>query len=275
MVGLLIAGWSAASSAEAEPLPWKAQLAAQSKVSYRGVVNLDAAGSQQNPMMYVAPGGLIGLLAAVATHGVITNSTRNSEKTRLQEEADAVLRPYQEILNRLDDQTLLDRAVAKVNFSNSPDGAISQGGWLVESVPVFSMTQDQSALILDNLLVVKPAQGSSAPLFESTVRVISKPVEQDPAQPFWTANEGQSLQQTLSQLLAESLEIALKQAAGSSATATNTPKSVRFDEGRRSRIERAQVLETSCDRWLIKNLRGWLISVPVRPMPDTGTCTTS
>lgn len=227
-------------------------------------------------MTYVAPGGLIGLLAAVATHGAITSSTRNSEKNRLQEEADAVLKPYQDVLQRLDDQALLARAAASVRLSGQQEQpSSSQEAWLVESLPVFSMTQDQSAFILDNLLVVRSTQGSGTTLFESTVRVISKPVEQDPPERFWLANDGEQLQQALVKLLADSLDIALRQAAGQTSTELNAPKSVRYDEGRKSRVERAQVLETHCERWLIKSLRGWLISVPVRSATEAGGCTSS
>ena len=40
-------------------------------------------------------------------------------------------------------------------------------------------------------------------------------------------------------------------------------RTVRYRQGNAERIERAQVLAERCDRLLLRNLRGWLLSVPV------------
>jgi hypothetical protein len=46
-------------------------------------------------------------------------------------------------------------------------------------------------------------------------------------------------------------------------------RTVRYRLGGEERMERAQVLSERCDRLLIRNLRGWLMSVPVQCAQET------
>lgn len=261
------------------PLPaWTVTLPDGQHVRYEGLVNMDRAGLSQGAMLYPAP-GLIGLLAAVATHGVIATSARNAEKSRLQSEADEVLRPYLGVLERLPDETLvrtaLEAAHTPVPGRWSPavadEAGAPAGSWRVEGLPVFRMTQDQSAFVLDHAVRILPTgTRTQDPVYEGTVRVVSVPLSGDQPQSRWLAEDGKLLRDTLAQLYARSIEIILGRAAHTLPEASGSARTVRYREGGSTRIERAKMVMTSgCDRWLIENLRGWLVSVPVTPAADT------
>lgn len=240
-------------------------LPAGTHIRYEGLVNLDRAGSQQGPMMY--PGfGLAGFIAAIATHGAITASVRNAEKTRLQEEADAVLKPYQPVLERIPDDTLVQDGLKRLQGTQPASSGVTRLPWHIQALPVFRLTQDETAIVLDHAIRIQPdADPGSKPLFDGTVRVVSTPLGDDPPQARWLADDGRLLRETLGDLYARSLDVALRRANGAAAAnPADTMKTVRYDEGRAVRVERAKVIEAGCDRWLVENLRGWLLSVPIR-----------
>lgn len=247
---------------------WTLALPAGGHIRYEGMVNFDNAGMQQGSMLYPAP-GLIGLVVAVATHSAIATSVRNAEKTRLQEEADAVLRPYLGVIERLTDETVAQNGLARMTGSargqwqSAPSSATAPAQWRVEGLPVFRLTQDQTAFILDHAIRVQQGDSASPPVFEGTVRVVSTPLGGESPQDRWLAEDGQRLRDTLAELYARSLEIALQRAGTGTSASPGTMRTVRYDEGRNSRVERARVIDAGCDRWLVENLRGWLLSVPV------------
>jgi hypothetical protein len=268
-IALAVATLAQAEPAAPAPAEWVLSLPAGERVRYEGLVNLDNAGAQHGGFMYVAP-GLIGLVAAVATHGAITSSVRNAEKTRLQDEANEVLKPYRPVIDAMGDEALLQEGAKRLN------NTATQAGWRLESLPVFRLTQDQTAFVLDHAVRIRHKDAAAAaPMFEGTIRVVSTPLEGDTLQERWLASDGQLLKDTLAQLYAQSLAIAAQRANGSTAATGAPMRTVRYDEGRSVRVERARVIEAGCDRWVIENLRGWWLSVPVRKngdaCPDSAT----
>src|SRR6185436_12077332 len=84
-------------------------------------------------------------------------------------------------------------------------------GWVVESTPVFAMTQDQKAIVMENAVLVY-APGASAASYQNLVRVVSQPKPNaDPAD-YWNANQGEKLKDESAILLAHSLDLALREA---------------------------------------------------------------
>jgi hypothetical protein len=142
----------------------------------------------------------------------------------------------------------------------------------MDIVPVFSMSQDQRALVLDNLVAVYDAADAKTPRYRNTVRVVSVPSGAEDPAAGWSANEGEALRSQTSALLAESLAVALRDMAGASAAAAQ--KTWRYPEGGTERMERAVLLSEACERRVLKNLRGWLLSVP-KADPDRSACGTA
>src|SRR5213594_1284277 len=258
---------SSAARSMAKDIEWSLRAPKEERVVFQGAVSFDAAGGSGAPMLYPAP-NLAGFLAAVITHGVLVESTKKGQKDKLQQEADKVLSPYQEVLSGYAAKELMQRGVDKATTGrtrrllDSSDGDAT--GWLVESSPVFSLTQDQSAIVLDNSIAIyAPADHASA-AYKNVVRVISKPKSAGDLPDFWIAGGGEKMKDESAGLLAESLDIALKQAAGDDASDANAHKTFRYLEGSTERMERGQLVSERCDRVVLKTLRGWLMSVPAR-----------
>jgi hypothetical protein len=153
------------------------------------------------------------------------------------------------------DRTSTGGRKALVSSSQQP-----AAGKVIESGLVFSMTQDQRALVLDNSLSIRAANAAAAS-YQNVVRVVSGPIGELYPQPYWTANEGEKLWRLSAGLLAHSLDLALD-AASLEKEKSYPQKTFRYREGMADKIERAELIREYCDRIVIRTLRGYLMSVP-------------
>jgi hypothetical protein len=250
---------------------WIVKLPQEDKVSFQGVVNFDNAGVAGGGMLYPAAGAG-GFLAAIITHGVIMQSIKAGQKTKIQEAADQVLVPYQPVLSTYHYQELAQEALKKaMAASNRKLLAFSETADahpLIESTPVFSLTQDQSAVVLENLVSVTKPATSPSPAYQNIIKVVSQPKEGAEFPGFWMANDGAKLKEESANLLAHSLAIAIRDAENPAKEEAGSQKTFRYQEGQIMKMERAQLISTGCNRTIIKNLRGWVMSIPVQ-MSDT------
>lgn len=255
------------SPAAAQDEPLSLRLPKEEKVVYRGVVSFDAAGTGAGNIMYPAPNAA-GLLVAIITHGVIMESAREMQKNRMQSDADRVLSPYEAVLKDYSYNDLAQRALKRMTargtkrllqVSESPDAER-----MIEGTPVFFMTQDQSALVLDSTVTIH-APGAATPAYQNTVRVVSKAREEENIVDFWNADQGEALKEQSAILLAEAMDIAVRALLAGASSDGNPSRTIRYMEGKTEKMERGQLMSEHCGRVVIKNLRGWLMSVPVRP----------
>jgi hypothetical protein len=262
---LLVTAAALPAMAAAQPADWSLRLPVAEPVAFRGVVSMDAAGSKSGAMLYPAPSAA-GFLAALITHGLLVESMKSSEKQALQATADKVLAPYLPMLEGFRHQELMSRALARSGGAgdkrlvapNEPAG----GRWLVESGPLFSMTQDRRALVLDNAVAIWRPGESGKPAYQAVIRVVSQARPETEAEQGWSERNGEPIKEEATSLLAHSLDLALKEAARST-PADETPfKTVRYPEGQHEKIERAQLVSRACHRQVVRTLRGWLLSVP-------------
>ena len=131
------------------------------------------------------------------------------------------------------------------------------------------MTQDQRALVLDNVISVYQPGEMAKPLYQTTIRVVSQPRTEQDVEAVWKDNAGAALKAESTSLLAHSLTLALHE-AGKPAADEGAPtfRTVRYREGEVEKMERAHVVSQACDRQVIKTLRGWLMSVPSPSVAD-------
>ena len=249
---------------------WALQLPQGDKLTYQGVMDGNLAGNS-HAILY--PGGHpLVFLASVLTHAVIEGASEQNQRSGLQRSADRVLEPYRQVLDTFGHRELLQLALP---LTAAPAGASlvehdqapPQGRWVIRGVPVFSLTQDAQALLLDHAVEVRAAAASAEPLYRNVIRVVSLPRSSDDLVAAWTAEDGRPLKAESASLLASSLDIALSAAAVHAGVPQPDDKpfrTVRYTEGSQEKIERAQVLEERCGRLLLRNLRGWLMSVPAR-----------
>lgn len=247
-----------ASEASASPSPaqlsprWSIQLPVTDPVAFRGQPNFDGAGVGTGPMSYPAPNAA-GFLAAVIVHGLINESVKREQKNKLQQEADRVLEPYRTVLARLTHAELARGAQAMPEAQGE--------AWQIESVPVFTMTQDQAALVLDNAVSVRRT-GSAAPAYQSVIRVVSIPLSDAEPAAYWSRDDGAMLRQVTSLLMRESMELAVAMAAKPTPEGSGMAKTFRYLEGKAERVERATLVSEGCMRRVLLTLRETLLSVP-------------
>jgi hypothetical protein len=252
--------------------PWLVRTPADGKVQYRGVASYEDAAIGSHGVLYPAP-NLIGLLAAIAVHGAISGSVQDKKLAAIRETADKVLIPYQPVLDKISHATLLPAALAKASRGGSKRHAgegETSSQWVIELAPVFSMTQDQRAIVLDNAFSVRGPEKDAPVVYQNVVRVVTKPLpagdEKSPVSDTWLAEDGRRLREQSVDLLSESIDLMFEELArGPGAPQERAQKTVRYHEGGSVKIERASPLIERCDRVVLKTLRGWLMSVPRLP----------
>lgn len=230
-------------------------------LTFHGMANYDHAGVGGMHMVYPAPNA-VGLIAAVITHGLLSNSARNRQKEEIQAEADKVLVPYKTVLNTFNGRDLTQRSIA--GSSASLHASLLEGPpdlnamTLIEYQPEFTLTPDQASIVLDSSITIF----KGALTYHGKIRIISPPQNTPDPASFWTGNEGEPLKNESARLVAESWRIALRDALSSLGGSPPTYKTVRYRLGSTEQIERAQVLENDCGRLLIRTLRGEILSAP-------------
>lgn len=252
---------------------WLVRAPVTDRVAYQGVASFEDAGIGSHGFLYPAP-NLVGLFAAIVAHGVVAGAMQDKKRTAIQETADKVLAPYQPTLERITHAVLLPQGLAKMRSGNvkavTPSGSAETGQWLFETIPVYSMTQDQRALVLDNALLVRSPEAGAPVVYRNVVRVVAKPLpapdDSSSIASIWLAEDGRLLKDLSAELLAESFELLLGDLAQAQAPAEDRPqKTVRYLEGGSLKMERAAPIAERCDRAVLKTLRGWLMSVPRQP----------
>ena len=245
-----------------EDIGWSLQLPEDEKVVFKGVVNYDASGPSGSAMLYPAPNA-VGLLAGLITHAIILESAKGRKKSAAQEAADKVLLPYLDVLQTYTHRELMQRALDKAVIDRPlkllPYSEKNEASWLIQSIPIFSLTQDQTALVLDNTILISQL---GVPPYSNTIRIVSTAKNEPNLIQYWTANQGENLKEISAGMVADSVQIALSGVAGKLNTENTAYKTLRYFEGNTEKMERALLLSERCNRVLIKTLRGWLMSIP-------------
>lgn len=272
-LGVLLAGMPAVQASESLPSDaWSLSLLAREKVAFHGQVNFDKEGQGPGTMLYPAP-GVAGFVLALVTHAAVVNGQRKEQRSDIQADADRILVPFKKTLDAFSNSELAERAFpAEAGLPVLDSGARPQSGLLIASAPVFYMTQDQSALIIDNTVSVFQA-GSEQPFYTNTVRVVSRAVEVENEAVFWQRNGGLRLREMSAALFRASVEIVREHALAPVATVAGAQRTFRYLEGKKDAVERAEPVNERCGRALIRNLRGWLMSIPLkRAQPAAAEC---
>jgi hypothetical protein len=240
------------------------------KVAFRGMVDPDKSGGNSTyQMAYPGGAGLAGFLVAIATHGVIEESAKSSRKTKDQEAADKVLGPFGDAISGFSNKELMQLALDRLSIKGVSKlieaTDTSNSGWIVESTPVFSLTQDKSAMVLDVALTVYSSNAPSAGRYQNTIRVVSNS-RVVPDADVSDAQQGLQIRQDSVDLFAHSLKIALRELALQLTNGAEVQQTFRYQEGSTTKMERGQLLIEGCNRVLIRTLRGWLMSIPQRSL---------
>lgn len=244
-------------------------------VVFHGLVNWDEAGLGSGTMAYPVVGGALSLVVGVLTHAALVEGDKSKQKTALQAAADKVVEPYQETLAKWSLNGLLKISLEQLQEpvvkSMVAKGAGDPSALVVESQPTFALTSDQRAVVLDYAVSVYPPGDHVHPAMKTVVRVISKALPAEDPKSIWLANEGARLKGEAVDLLKEALRISVEVAHASADESVGSPKqkTVRYMQGGEEHVERAQLVSESCERLVLKTLRGELMSVPAKVAPPS------
>ncbi|MDB5801787.1 MAG: hypothetical protein JWL63_2726 [Rhodocyclales bacterium] len=257
-----------------ESLALAVQLPSDNKVNFRGIVSLDDVSAAHGGVLY-GPGPALGLVGLLV-HGLVVNSVKESQKSSLQKAADEVLVRYQATLDTLQLTALMQQGLQRMKTTGSKTliatGARANHAWLIESTPVFSMTQDQKAIVLDNAIAIHAPDSQDTVAYQNIIRIVATPRNGDDIATGWLANNGEKLKEESASLFAESLDIALTDIRKAAGSAAAPQKTVRYPEGGIEKMERGELVSEFCNRVVIKTLRGWLMSVPSLAGSSNGQC---
>lgn len=238
---------------------------ADSPILIKGVVNMDAAGGGAGAMMYPAP-NLIGLVVAVATHGVLADSAQRAERARIEAEADKVAVSYRASSAGFQHQHLLQSVSAM-------PGSLASGAPLVSAThvpqdhpvllasPVYSVSQDERGLVLDAAMQWRrPGQTEQVTMH---TRAVSQPLEAGDAGKAWLLEGSARFRQEAATLLAYSIDASFRQLnASSTASSSAELQTVRYWVGGVKRVERAAPLPSGCGYRAYRTLRGEILVLP-------------
>lgn len=277
----LMGAHTSVNAAEAAPVQGGARYvwleAGPGPIALRGWLP-DEASKAGGAMSYPMVGGVLGLVAGILTHGAIVEAEKSRQKTAIQVEADRVTEPYQDLLKGASMSELMRAAGANgAGLVPAPQWVGAQqpspDAHTIEFQPSFAMTQDQRALMMEGVVIVRAPGQSQQAAVSIGLQAVSLPLKGESPRSQWLANQGAMFKAEVQGLLQEGLRMALAIARQpSDADAALKPRTVRYVQGGEERAERARVLSEACDRWWIKNLRGDWMSVPPKNANADNNC---
>jgi len=275
VLALSVLGLHVNASAEGDKELLQAPLPSLSESNWQWSIPVDfefqlsgaeANDSQGKPgtMLYPGGNGLI-FLASVLTHALINSTANQVKEQSAARRANKIVAPYRELLSQLDLNSLmgdLTTAWPPLGETFLPSGnAKLKNDWLVEVRPAFVLAADARTISAHIWIAFWPSSGSDRPKALRQVQVMSTPIKAEVPESVWKQDEGKRLRATLVGLVAEGLEIGLADAFVDPAL---PQRSVPYTDGREDSIERGQFIRSDCGRVLLRNLRGWLMSLPAR-----------
>lgn len=245
----------------------------QSGVTFLGYVSpeIRELGAPNNAAYPGNNGGAF--LASVFLHAAIAESAQASREKALQEKASQVLKPYRPFLEGVTNADVVERALPALGEGRYGfkmyDAGSTQHGAVLESVPVYFMTQDQNTIILKNAVKMYSSAGESDVIYENLIETHYSIAGETPAEKVWARDGGKHLIDKSIDLFSESIDLAVDDVAGRLAYIDDKNRTLQYLRGQKKVYQRGKRLRQSCDRMLIRTLRGWLKSVPRAVVTET------
>jgi len=231
---------------------------------FRGAFE-SAVQEQDYSVMYMGGAGIAGIIAEIATHGMLESNSQNSKAKKAQDIANEALIPIQPAIEMLDSASALDNVIDSnpklIHLSAKKKKPLLE----LRMQPMFFVDQSYSTLSLKNIVSVQERHQKNKPIYQNMVEIVSllpEGLEKEN-----TDGQLQHLQEITQQQLADSVSLALKDAM-SILNKSDAMQTFRYAEYGKYSYERASLIEKSCSRVIIRTLRKWLKSRPVELFPD-------
>lgn len=251
------------ASAQA-PAPIEVRWSDTPALKWSGIAASEPAGTTAS-FLYPAPNAG-GLIAAILTHSLLVNGSRESERLARQTAADQVLEHYKAAIDRLDAERLTE--VLQSLRTSDPSAQVGARR-LVRLQPHFRVSTDHRVIVLDAQIRLHEADPPSGrPASDTVVQVVSTPRDGEDPLAAWLANDAVLFREEVVTMLTHAIDIAFRAAPLSNATPARTQ---RYAFGNETRMERGQPFTSGCGRVVLWTLRESWMSVPLIPSDPT-TC---
>ena len=218
-------------------------------------------GNNSGPGFYDGSAGVAGVLAQVLIYSAINNSAQKNKYNTAQEMMNKSLSPYQDKLNAFVHSDLWEAVKSKeLGFKTFQEGDNS-GVTLYEATPEFILSPDEKAIMLVNQVKVFKSDNIEKPIYTNNFFVVSEPLANDDIASYWNDESSSKFVEVGSTLFADSIELALKDFNQELET-TNEKKTFRYLFGQKKMYEHGQLINSSCNSVVMKNLRKFIYKVP-------------
>jgi hypothetical protein len=230
--------------------------------------------SSIGPMLYPAANGGM-FIASIITHAVLEQSMDDAEKSRLEEQSNAVLTRYASVISNFSTSALLEDSLELIQLdgqfslvkANHPfdekELATNENQWIIRSEPIFYMAQDEQSILLKNRIAVYSNNQQKMPIYQNIAEVISTDdIQSNQDNNYWLDGEPVNLQRVSIELFSESIEMVMADLISKLSGPHDQEKTFKFDQGGKISYERGVLVAKNDERTTIRTLRGWLKSVP-------------
>jgi len=228
---------------------------------FRGELTVDQDSGGTYSPLYYGP-DLVTLATSVAVHAAFESGRQSGVTNTRQIAADEILEPYLDSIGEMNIADIIASSVQKLDVADRPvivANEVATGSKpRVNLYAHYQMARDQKAiaLYLTGLITIDSSES-----FTHLVNVVSPAVTGSPVE-HWLGNDAQALKIETAALMAEGVRLLLADIRGG-LDAVAPRRTVRYRYGGSQVSERASVIETGCDRLAMRNLRNWVLSVPV------------
>ncbi|UZJ43678.1 hypothetical protein OOT55_13565 [Marinimicrobium sp. C6131] len=235
-------------------------------IEFRGVSSSDDSVGSAN-VLYSGAAGAGGVAAQIAAHAVMVQDAQDRKLENERERANRALEPVSEEVEALQS---LDPGALTMPGHFIVQSELKESDPLelyLETHPIFFVTENLENLSLKNVVVLRqPGRATEQPVYQNVVEIVSDA----PITDYTEAHPGETgLEDAVKTLYQKSVLLALDDIRGQLQTNSRQPETFRHQVNGVLRLERGVTVQESCSDLVLRNLRGWIISLPQTEKPDS------
>ncbi|MCH2158472.1 MAG: hypothetical protein MK096_06815 [Oleiphilaceae bacterium] len=232
----------------------------------------DIKSNRGTPLMYSGDAGVVGLVLQVATHAAVVNAMEDGTTLSIDKDVDIKLMPT---LNRMSAKTLFSDLINTQGFTLKKDDEFitvqdRQNTLLIEMQPMFYASSNYKELRLQVATSLYSSNDLSQSVYKNMIEVhgytkIALDNSEDEI-----AN---AIESSMKELVNEATALALEDAQSKLPRLTKA-KTYAYSSAQGPQYSRAYYASGACNRYVIRNLRNWIISIPATKMISPKTAST-
>lgn len=245
-----------------EPLFFKFSL--RPSIPVYGLIDVRDSGQGANYGLMYQGGSYASLIAQIAAHAAIESAKQSGANSRLQNEADQIVEPYQSAIDSIDEAKIWRRSISQVPRNQRKQlriwsAAESSGRWSIELQPSYFISPDEDAILAQTEMLIHKDGMTESPAGRQLVAV---------SMPTLLRRENGEVDDTafreaLLQINTQLIQMAILAAQSWNDPITSDSKTWSYYQGTNKRFERASLIYKQCNRAIIQTLRADWMSVPL------------